>query len=192
MEEYKPNSYSYKSSIKEEPKEEKKLQPVVTTPVKVKKKSEIGSKLLDIVKDILIPAAKKTLSDIMTSALDVVLYGNEGVRGGNNNMSGRYYSYASYYDRRPVQGTARQSRPQYSYDEIILATRQEAESVLAGLDDTIRKYGRATVADLYDLVGITGQYTDNNYGWTDLRSANVSHYRDGYLLNLPKPMSVDD
>mgnify|MGYP006874877087 FL=1 len=48
-----------------------------------------------------------------------------------------------------------------------------------------------SVADLYDLVGITGKVTDNNFGWTDLRNASVTRDRDGYLINLPRAIALD-
>ena len=48
-----------------------------------------------------------------------------------------------------------------------------------------------SVADLYDLVGISGNYTDNKYGWTNLRNSDVQRVRDGYLLKLPKALPFD-
>jgi hypothetical protein len=41
------------------------------------------------------------------------------------------------------------------------------------------------------LVGITGNYTDNKYGWTDIRSASVNRTRDGYALKLPKALPLN-
>jgi len=49
-----------------------------------------------------------------------------------------------------------------------------------------------SVADLYELVGIQGSYTDNKYGWTkNIRNASVVRVRDGYLLKLPKALPFD-
>lgn len=59
------------------------------------------------------------------------------------------------------------------------------------MQDLIDTYGMVSVADLYDLVGINGSYTDNKYGWTHLRSADVQRVRDGYLLKLPKALPFD-
>ena len=47
-----------------------------------------------------------------------------------------------------------------------------------------------SVMDLYDLVGITGQYTDNKYGWTNLRNAEPVRTRDGYMLKLPRAIPL--
>ena len=73
----------------------------------------------------------------------------------------------------------------------VFDTRKEAEEVLDRMDDLIDTYGVVSVADLYDLVGISGNYTDNKYGWTNLRNADVQRVRDGYLLKLPKALPFD-
>ena len=49
----------------------------------------------------------------------------------------------------------------------------------------------ATVADLYELVGVTGEYTDNKYGWDSLGSASVTRVRGGYLVDLPRTRLLD-
>ena len=59
------------------------------------------------------------------------------------------------------------------------------------MDELIETYGSATVADLYDLVGITCNYTDNKYGWTNLRNAEPIRVRDGYMLKMPKALPID-
>ena len=48
-----------------------------------------------------------------------------------------------------------------------------------------------SVADFYDLVGVSGNYTDNKYGWTDIRNASVIHVRDGYMIKLPKALPLN-
>ena len=54
------------------------------------------------------------------------------------------------------------------------------------MDELIDTYGQVSVADLYDLVGKSCNYTDNNYGWTNLRNAEPVRVRDGYMLKMPK------
>jgi hypothetical protein len=72
-----------------------------------------------------------------------------------------------------------------------LATRVEAEEVIDRLFDVVSRYETATVADLYEMVGVTGNYTDDKWGWTDLRGASVQRVRNGYLLDLPRPEPLD-
>lgn len=195
---YKPNSHK----SKEEPGEqvsEKKVEKAITGTAKVKKKGELR-KFADVfisedvqnvksyvILGVLVPAIKKAVSDIITNGIDMILYGESG-RSKKSTPSSRV-SYRDYYARdrdTPVQRT----RPGYSYDDVYLDTRGEAEDVLSRMDELISTYGMVSVADLYDLVGVSCSYTDNNYGWTDLKSASVERGRDGYFLKLPKITSL--
>ena len=58
------------------------------------------------------------------------------------------------------------------------------------MDELLETYKMVTVADFYDLVGVTCDYTDNNYGWTSLRSAEVVRVRDGYIIKLPRALPI--
>jgi hypothetical protein len=58
------------------------------------------------------------------------------------------------------------------------------------MDQLIEKYETVSVADLYELLGVTSSYTDEKWGWVDLREATIRRVRDGYLLDLPKPESL--
>ena len=205
MTEYKANSHRVREEQKsKEIVERKKLEPIAKG--KTKKKSEV-KKFADVfiaedvtsvkdyvINDVLIPAAKKAISDIITNGIDMILYGE--ARGRDRRGSGGKVSYTKYYDRerdrdydRSRSRTTRRSV--YDYDDIILDTRGEAEEVLNRMDDLIDAYDIVSVADLYDLVGIQGNYTDNKYGWTNLRNATVQRVRDGYLLKLPKALPLD-
>ena len=73
-----------------------------------------------------------------------------------------------------------------------MSTRAEADSVIESLFEMISKYESATVADLYELVGIDRKFTDDKWGWSDIRGANAVRVRGGgYLLNLPRPVPLD-
>lgn len=203
--EYKPNSHKYKAeqAAKRNEQSEKKIEKVVSGTAKTKKKSEI-SKIKDIfisedasnvksyvLMDVLIPAMKKALSDIVTNGIDMILYGKEG--GSSRRAPSERVSYRRYYDQRDDRSIDRvRTRTGYSYDDIIVANRGEAEEVLSRMDELIDQYGVVSVGDLYDLVGITGNYTDQKYGWTNIRTAEPQRLRDGgYMLKLPKALPID-
>ena len=57
--------------------------------------------------------------------------------------------------------------------------------------DTVERYGFVTVADMYDMTGITPPWTAGSYGWMGLRYIEVKRGRDGYYLQLPKAMPID-
>ena len=75
--------------------------------------------------------------------------------------------------------------------EPIFATRRDAEEILNYMGDLIDEYGFVTVADFYDLVGVSGNYTDNKYGWTDISNAEIVRVKDGYMIKLPKIRKLD-
>ncbi len=59
------------------------------------------------------------------------------------------------------------------------------------MDLLLDKYDSVTVAEFYELCGVSGNFTDNKYGWTDIQGASVQRTRNGYLLNMPKPEPLD-
>ena len=191
----KPNSHKYKEEQKNLPAERKKVEKVVTGKVKTKKKSEVSkfkhvfiSEDVSNVKsyilmDVLIPAAKKAISDIVSNGIDMILYGE--TRGRKSSSGASYVSYRDYSRRDDRRDTSR-TRTGYDYDDIILETRGEAEDVLERMNELIDTYDVVSVADLYDLVGKSCNYTDNKYGWTNIRNAEPIRVRDGYLLKMPK------
>ena len=192
MENYRGNSHREK----EKNKEEKKVEKVVSGAVRTKKRSMLSDSFISedvnnvksyIILDVLIPAAKKAISDIIVNGVDMLLYGETGHTKKNGSSK---VSYRSYYDR-PSERRDTRSIGGYRYNDIVLDNRGEAEDVLMRMDDLIASYGVVSVADLYDLVGENCNYTDNNYGWTDIRSASVVRVRDGYLIKLPKALPID-
>lgn len=152
-----------------------------------------------VLQDILIPAAKDLVVDTIRGGIEVAVYGERQSRGSRGRNSGyTNYDKVSYRsDREKERGRddrrdiSRSARSRHDFDDIVLETRGEAEDVRMHLVDMCYDYGQATVADFYDLVGVTSSFTDNKYGWTDLRSASVSRVRDGYLINLPRTELLD-
>ncbi len=198
MDQFKPNSHKFKEEQRESIPE-KKVEKVIVGTVKTKKKNEIqkfaglfipedvSSVKSYILFDVIVPLIKKALSD----TLDAVLYPGGGDR--NKTSTASKVSYRNYYDRENERRDYIPSKTKtgYNYDDIILDNRGEAEDVLLRMDELISTYGLVSVADLYDLVGISGNYTDNKYGWTDIRSSSVIRVRDGYMLKLPKALPLN-
>lgn len=204
MDDYTPNSNRFKEQQKENATlPEKKIQQITTGKVRVKKKSEM-SKFKDvfisedvsnvksyIFMDVLVPAVKKAISDIVRDGIDMILYGD--TKRSNRSSNASYVSYRDYSnrDRRDDCRGSSRNRSGYSYDDVILETRGEAEDVLTRMDELIETYGVVSVADMYDLVGKTCNYTDNKYGWKNIRTAEPIRVRDGYMLKLPKAGPID-
>lgn len=199
MEEYVPNSHRSKEEMAK--KEEKKVEKVVTGVVRTKKKSELR-KLTDIfiaeditnvksyiLMDIVVPAIKDAIEDVVHMLL-------RGEAGGGRRRSGSSpaskVSYRSYYEReRDRRDGPPRPRSEYDLDEIVISTRGEAEEVLSRMDDMIAMYKTVSVADFYDLIGMSCDYTANKYGWANIRNAQVVRVRDGWVIKLPRAVPLD-
>ena len=202
MENYKPNSHKSKEENKALPDEREKLEKIIKGTAKTKKNEmrklrdifiseDVKSVKSYILMDVLVPAIKDAIEDIVTNGIRMVLRGETSAR---KNSSASKISYNRIYDSKINNDRfARDSSPslRYSYDDIVLESRGEAEDVITRMEEIIEEYGFVRVADLYDLVGITGDYTDNKYGWTSIRSAEPVRVRNGYMLRLPRAVPLN-
>lgn len=188
---YKPNSN--KSKAEERERRVSKVISGTATTVKKKKSSKIAESFIGedagnigsyILNDVLIPSIKKAVVDIVTDGIAMLL-GTEKKSKRGDRISGSYVSYRSYSDDRD-RDNYRRSRNGYDFDNIKFESRGEAEEVLERMDELIDQYRLCSVADLYDLAGLSCEYTDNKYGWTSLRSASVVRVSDGYIIKLPR------
>lgn len=199
MEDYKPNSDKSRRE-----KNEKRVESPVAVG-KTRKKGEI-QKFADVfiaedarnvksylLMEVIVPAVKKAISDMVTTGVDMILYGESGKR--SRNTSASKVSYRSYYERddgRVYAGSSNSRRGGIDYDDVIFRSRGDAEVVLDAMDDIIRQFGMVSVADLYDLAKVPNDnFTMNRFGWTNLAGANPVHVRDGYIIKLPKAVSLN-
>lgn len=186
--------------------QEKQVAKVVKGKAKTKKKSELSKIASNIISeeaksikeyaiyDVVIPVVKDTITQLIKGSIDMLFYGE--VRSGSssrrNSSNASRVSYRDYYDYRNTRRDLTRTSTRYSYDDITFEYRQDAEEVLNRMDEIVEQYGVVTVADLFDLAGITGNgYTDQNYGWTSTRSASVERNRHGeFILKLQRPSSI--
>lgn len=214
MSERKLPSNSKLSSAKPVATEERKeVKPIVSSGGASERKKPLGRRLLEtfkgedaqsvgnhILMDVLVPAAKNAISDAVTQGIERMLFGE--VRRGTSNRgvrTGGYTSYGSvsrpsgraFQPDAPNRDISRRARTTHDFREIIIEDRGEAERVLDELGNILDSFDMVTVNDLYTMVDITGNFTDDKYGWTDLRGARVERVRGGYLLNLPPTIPLD-
>lgn len=183
-------------------KSEKKVEKVISGNVKTREKS-LSRKFSDtflgddiesvkgyIIFDVIIPAIKDTISNVVSNGIEMLLFGE--TRGSGRKRNESYTSYSNYYKKDNKRERTRSVSSVHNFRDIILETRGEAEDVLSNLVDIAYEYGSASVADLYDLVGVTGSFTDNRYGWSNLASARVNRARGGgYIIDLPRVEQLD-
>lgn len=204
--ELKPNSDKYReeSSAKQD---KPKIEKMTTTEVKTRKKS-LGTKFAEtflaedirdvksyVVHDIIIPTAKDLVFNALNGVLEGLLYGTGGARK-NRDSNRSKASYTAYYKSgsdRNERKSATRSGDVYDYEEILFANMGEAAGVLDALTEYAEEYGQVSVGEFYDAVGKTGEFTDRKYGWfkDDLRNVKPRRVHGGYILTLPKAISLD-
>ena len=204
-EQFPANSHASKQEKAEEERKGHVSKPVVQAGVTQKKRSfgkrfaetflgeDVDSVGSYILLDVLIPAIRDTIVNIVQSGIEMLIYGDS--RGGvRRNEHRSYYNYSTSYrsnSRDRDRAASYRNRRSNSIEDIVCEEKRDADEVIDQLLDLIDRYGQASVADLYDLVGITSSSTDWNWGWFNLSSATTRRVSGGYLIDLPKPQPLD-
>lgn len=204
----------YAKEPSKNPKEDKpKVEKVVTGEVVSKSKGP-GRKFKEIffggdakhaasfvANDVLLPALRNLIVDMVAKGAERLIYG-ENRRPGNGmfNYGGRYPGGSSYSYNADPRGRSnpllspsqpsRRGNNRHEMNDLIIGTREEADMVLERLTDILDMYQVATLADLYDLVGLSRTPIDNVWGWVNLSGARVVQMRQGYLLDLPPLVEI--
>jgi len=179
----------------------RKVEKIVAGTI-IRQKKSLGKRISEnlrvvgtyVVFEIVIPAMKDTFADSMSQGVEKMLYGQPRSTSRRGPAISSRQGYVSYNRYAPGNlGRAEETRAQnrrranHNFDNIILATRTEGEEVIERLFDLISRYDYATVKDFYTMVGADTSYTDEKWGWTDIRGAGVTRVTNGYLLELPTP-----
>lgn len=199
--------------------EEKRVKQVVTTASK--RKTPIGEKLAKtflkgdnlenigqfLVQDVVIPAIVDTVVDFIQRGTNMLFYGDNSSRGTSRNITMNRNRNREQYNRisslgasgsRRDAGVQQRGRTEYNrvykgYEGLFIESRGDAEEILDSMDNLVQDYDCVSVADLYDLVGITTNYTDNKWGWykADVACATIRRVRGGWTIDLPEPEPLD-
>jgi hypothetical protein len=214
MADIKEEDFPSNSLKSKEEKPRKKLKRVVKGHATKRKKS-LGGNLAKsflgdsaknvgtyILYEVLIPSAKTMIQDMITNGIEMFLYGESGgprrsrQRGGYGGSSIVSYDRMYNPDGRRSPKRIEPSRNVYStksrgMDEIVIEDRGEAEDVLSSILSLMEEYEVVSVADVFDLAGFDNtDWTNTKWGWYDMRGSRILKVRDGYLLDLPDPVSI--
>lgn len=141
--------------------------------------------------DILVPAAKNMLFDMIRDGAEMRIFGEVRNRGVRNRQTGTYVSYDQISRDRDRREPRTHERKLSKPDEVLIEDRAEAEEVLSRMYDYWETYGIVSLAEYYDLVGVAGDFTDNKWGWDNLKGSRILRVRDGYIVDLPKMIPLN-
>lgn len=203
-------SNSDKSREEKRRNEEKKkeITPVINQPA-TRRKQSMGKKFADtflsesiddvktyVIFDVLVPRITDAFLDMVNEGLNMLFKGSPR-SSRSSSSSGGYkprVSYTSYYDEPKQQSkyAYTRRRDSYSFDDLIVGSRGEAEKVIDRMIDILEQFDVVTVSDLYQIVGLSTVPEDSNYGWTNLDHASTKRVNGGYLLDLPRVKVIRD
>ena len=194
-----------------------KVEPV-TTNVIIKKESganklakkffakDLKSTAAGVFNDIVIPGTKNLIVNILKRGVDYLFMGGSAPQQNYTSYSSQYYgggniparnvSFSPNYNpNAPIAGNPApveaSASTVYNVNSIWFQDRGQAEEVLARLKELIDKYGAASVADLYDLIGHAAPFTSNKFGWKDLSGAQLSGTFNGYHIIFPRIIPIE-
>lgn len=152
---------------------------------------DYDSVLQFVVMEVLVPAAKNMISDATKGAVDGYLFGNTRVTSRNDRPGSFNYRGVQRQRTETAYGViSPRARTTHDFDDLIFASRGEAEDVLDGLRLLLDQYEVVSVRDFYDLAGMTAEFVDEKWGWHDLRDAHVRPVRGGYTVSLPRTQPI--
>lgn len=151
-----------------------------------------------IIDDVIVPGIKNLISSVSDSLLetvgdivDVALFGERRSKKRGSRNSSRT-SYSGYYEKSRNDRTKKDIHRMDRMQDVTFDNRYDAEEVLGALRDVLEETDEVSVADYYELAGVSHTYMDRRYGWTNLVNSYISKNRDGdYIINFPKPRMLD-
>lgn len=184
-----PNTHEYREKKAEEKKN--RMKPVIDANAMAKPESEFRKKARQVkrtfIREILIPGIKDGIMDF----LGVAFY-NDARKNRNRYGGGSYYNYGGSYrssSNRDYRSYDRRDdyypkNKKMDYRNIVLNERRDAEEICANLRGRIEQTGQASLGDLYDLIDVSSDFTDDNWGWTDPRDIGVRKVSNGWLIDI--------
>lgn len=147
----------------------------------------IGKSIVD---DILKPTIKDLIFNGFKTALEMALWGESTGgytshgRTGNRVAGGSTAYDRMYTNRTPAVRVKPHNQYQpvpYTFDEMF-----DAQQVLAALSDRMDTYGCFSMADYYRCCRKPYDYTDNDWGWNDMRGIQIVHVAGGgWAIDFP-------
>ena len=150
-----------------------------------------GGQLWDYaLKKVIIPYTKKAIIEI----LNTYFFNSKSVTSGTSKTSVEE-PYKDYTTPSSVQSSSLSSRSVFDYEKISYDRYDEAESVLNDMRETLARYGRVRVSEMWELSKKSPSPNDYRWGWKSLEGASVVTLNGEkgivYKISLPKAIYLD-
>ena len=209
--------YEKNAAGKNEPNVQKpeKLKPISDKVIKTKKHGPVSS-FSDVffattpeaardhvVTNIFLPALKDLLFDMVSGYFSMFLfdrpwgYRGRGIssRAADASVYNQAFSRGSNISRERVAAAVNKggapSMSKRMEDELIFDDMGTAQEYLDNFREALAMFGRLSIADVYDMCGLSHSYTDEKYGWLNLAQAQIRRVGDGqYTIVLPRAVPL--
>ena len=171
---------------------------------------DIFSAIKDALFDVAVPNLKDNMAKTSKNVIDQMFYdapSKTGTTYSNINYGASYRS--GVYTTKAINTIGPQVRQQrrsiYDVNNIIFTdlndstdprTGEHIRGVLSVIDELksmCQQYGYVTVNEFYDVINQPStNYLDQRYGWTNLRDLTYSRTSDGYVIDFPRCVVIDD
>lgn len=151
-----------------------------------------------LVNNVIKPGVNNWLHSTLSSVIDAIFGGgsaptryssSNGYYIYKNQTTGSSFDYTrcSSQNKPRTENAVQASNGTKCYNAYVFDTKSDAEVTLSNMVDILETYGVVCINDYYELIGITGDPTGQNYGWVNLSQAVVKPTGiDGWRIELPK------
>ena len=153
-----------------------------------------------VIFDVIIPAIKETLRNLVVNTIDMSLFGKtRSSRESERRGGSTYIAYERAYGNPRDDRSSRPRRESSSaplriteLDRVVFKNRDDAMEVLGHLFDNVEEYHVASVADFLGAAGLTISPIHHKWGWYDLAGSSVEEDPEtgDFWIRVPKPVSI--
>lgn len=182
----------------------------------VAKKPTLGNKIKDsivadsidsiknyIVKDVIIPQTINLLSTVLHSTIDAIFGGRSAYNQRSSFRSGinEQWNYNGYSKTSTPTVSINSQSVRSMWRDFPLTDYTKAQEIIDTMQEAIEMYQNVTCYELCEKLvesaRLSGQlagrpidipYTYQDWGWVDLSDARPKYTRNGYILDLPRPI----
>lgn len=157
-----------------------------------------------IVNDIIVPSVQEGIINTIISATTMIFgRGRGGYYGYRpyDNISKASWRQPDRYDNTPYDRYgyrrddrgASEYRSTRSYRDVEVDTYEDMLDVIHELYSLLERYHMVRVSDYFSAAGLTGEFTDNHWGWYDLppRIAPRRTMSGRWTIDLPRPVALN-
>lgn len=187
------------STVIESPPETK-AAPMVASPGKAlgKKPGKISEKLglsdWGVVKkyifdEVFVPAAKKTILDLVSKGLEMYF---GVVKAKNESSSSSTLHYREFFRDSPSGAPITvQATPVWNYGSVEVLSQDDAERAKVLINEIIETKPPLRVGDLYEIARVRSSPSDYDYGWYDVVGMRINRLPNGHwVIDMPKPVPI--